>query len=139
MSEATPNTPEAPEPSRVPDTVEQYVAFWNATNADDQQRPPATPFSDQISYHAPVGVLRGVDELIGFRNQFAQHSPGYVFRPRVQPQTHHGRSRLQWELLVADKSFATGTDVLEHDDDGHIVAITCFLDQAPEGFAHADH
>lgn len=139
MTESTPHTPEAPEPSRGPDAVEQYVAFWNATNADEQQRPAATPFSDQLSYYAPVGVLRGIDELIGFRNQFAQHSPDYVFRPRTQPQAHHGRARLQWELVVAGESFATGTDVLELDDDGRIVAITTFLDRAPEGFAHADH
>lgn len=139
MTETTPHTPEAPEPSRAPDAVDQYVAFWNATNADEQQRPAATPFSDQVSYHAPVAVLRGIDELIGFRNQFAQHSPGYVFRPRTQPQAHHGRARLQWELVVGGRSFATGTDVLELDDGGHIVAITCFLDRAPEGFAHADH
>lgn len=119
-----------------PHTIERYVAFWNA---DGKQPPAATPFSDEISYHAPVGVLRGVDELVGFRDQFAQHSPDYVFRPRTEPQAHHGRARLQWELLVGDKSFATGTDVLELGEDGRIVAVTSFLDRAPEGFAHADH
>jgi hypothetical protein len=29
--------------------------------------------------------------------------------------------------------------VLELDDNGHIMAITGFLDRAPEGFRHADH
>jgi hypothetical protein len=120
-------------------TVEQYVAFWNAATAEEQQRLATATFADHVSYHAPVGVMHGVDDLIGFRNQFAQHSPDYVFRPRTEPQTHHGRARLQWELVVAGKSFATGTDVLELDDHGHIVALTTFLDRAPEGFAHAGH
>ncbi|WP_328997805.1 nuclear transport factor 2 family protein [Kribbella sp. NBC_00709] len=112
------------------EVVEQYVEFWNAT-ADGS-------FTDQITYHAPIGVLRGVEELIGFRNQFAEHQPGYVFQPRTAPDTHHGRARLQWELLVDGTSFATGTDFLEIDDDGRIAAVAGFLDRAPEGF-HQNH
>ena len=120
-------------------TIEQYVAFWNAATADEQRRLAAATLSDQVSYHAPIGVMHGADELIGFRNQFAEHLPGYVFRPRTQPQTHHGRARLQWELMVGGESFATGTEVLEFDDRGHIKAVVGFLDRAPEGFPHADH
>jgi hypothetical protein len=119
--------------------VDRYVAFWNATDANERQRLADTTFSDNVSNHAPIGVLRGVDELIGFRNQFAQHSPGYQFRARSEPQTHHGRARLQWELVVDGKSFATGTDVLQLDDGDRITAIVGFLDRAPEGFDPAAH
>jgi hypothetical protein len=84
-----------------------------------------------------VGILAGVDGLIGFRNQFAQHSPDYVFRARTEPDVHHDRARLQWELVVGSGPFASGTDVLELDGDGRIRSITAFLDQAPEGFAAA--
>jgi hypothetical protein len=126
-------------PNPAKQSVERYVEFWNAASPDEQLHLAATTFADQIAYYAPIGVMRGVDELIGFRNQFAEHSPGYVFRPRSEPETHNDRARLQWELLVSGTSFATGTDVLELDRDGHITAITGFLDRAPEGFAHADH
>jgi hypothetical protein len=118
--------------------VEQYAAFWNAADADAQHRLAASTFSDDVSYYAPVGVMRGIDELIGFRNQFAQHSPGYEFRPQSPPQAHHGRARLQWDLVVAGTSFAAGTDVLELDDHGRIAAITTFLDRAPDGFANRE-
>ncbi|MEU8224022.1 nuclear transport factor 2 family protein [Kribbella sp. NPDC048915] len=111
--------------------VEQYVDFWNA-DADAN-------FTDDITYRAPVGVLRGVDALVDFRTQFAQHQPGYVFRARSEAQAHHGRARLPWELVVDGKSFATGTDVLEIDEDGRIAAVAGFLDRAPEGFAPHDH
>lgn len=127
---------ETPDPSR---TVEQYVAFWNARKADEQRRLAAATFSDHVGYHAPVAVMRGVDELIGFRNQFAEHMPGYVFQPRTEPQTHHDRARLQWELIVDGASFATGTDVLELDDHGRVTTVTSFLDRAPEGFDAAAH
>jgi hypothetical protein len=139
MAENTTHVSEKQDPNSALSAVEQYVAFWNAATADDRRRLAAATFSDRVTYHAPVGVLRGADELSGFRNQFAQHSPGYVFRPRAESQAHHGRARLQWELVVDGKSFATGTDVLELDDHGRIAAISSFLDRAPEGFAHADH
>jgi hypothetical protein len=113
------------------EAVEQYVAFWNAT-ADGH-------FAEQVAYRAPIGVLRGVHELAGFRDQFAEHQPGYVFRPRTDPQTHHGRARLQWELTVDGTSFATGTDFLEIDEQGRIAAVAGFLDRAPEGFEHHDN
>ena len=120
-------------------TVERYIEFWNAATPETQQELAAATFAENVTYYAPVGVMRGVGELIGFRNQFAEHSPGYVFRTRSKPQEHHDRARLQWELLVSGTSFATGTDVLELGEDGRVVAVSGFLDRAPEGFDHADH
>lgn len=139
MTEASSHAVEAPDPVPALTAVGQYVAFWNAATAEEQQRLAAGTFSDHVSYHALPGVMHGVGELIGFRDQFAQHMPDYVFRPREEPQAHHSRARLQWELVVAGKSFATGTDTLEFDGHGRIAAITTFLDRAPDGFAAADH
>ena len=134
MTENTENTVPATDSGLL--AVQRYVDFWNASTADDQQRLATATFASTVAYHAPVGVLHGVDELIGFRNQFADHSPDYVFHTRTPPQSHHGRARLQWELTVGDSSFAAGTDVLELDDEGRIVAIAGFLDRAPDGFPH---
>ncbi|MGW5191370.1 nuclear transport factor 2 family protein [Kribbella sp. NPDC004138] len=119
--------------------VQQYIDFWNAGSGAEQRELAATIFADRFSYHAPVGVMRELEQLITFREQFADQSPGYEFRPRSEPQAHHDRARLQWELLVDGTSFATGTDVLELGPDGRIVSITGFLDRAPEGFPHAGH
>lgn len=118
--------------------VEQYVAFWNAETASEQRRLAAEVFTDDVTYHVPLGVMRGHEQLIGFREQFAQQQPDYNFLARSRPERHHDRARLQWELLTGDESFATGTDVLELDEDGRIAAVTGFLDRAPAGFdAHA--
>lgn len=130
MTESTTHTPTAPERA----AVERYVEFWNAGSGDEQRRAAQAAFVDGVDYHVPLGVMRGADELIGFRNEFAQRMPGYRFRPRVEPDVHHDRARLQWELVVDGEPFAAGTDVLELDDTGRIVSITGFVDQAPEGF-----
>ena len=120
--------------------VNRYVEFWNAATADEQRRLSAETFAAGVSYHAPLGLMRGAEEMVGFRNQFAQHVPGYRFQPRSKPDAHHDRARLQWELVVGGDSFAAGTDVLELDDEGRIVSVASFLDQAPEGFdPHAHH
>jgi hypothetical protein len=120
--------------------VDRYIEFWNAATADEQRRLSAETFAAGVSYHAPLGLMQGVEELVGFRTQFAQHTPGYRFQPRSWPDAHHDRARLQWELVVGEESFAAGTDVLELDDDGHIISVASFLDRAPEGFdPHAHH
>jgi hypothetical protein len=56
------------------------------------------------------------------------------FRSRQEPEFHHDRARLKWEIMVGDTSFAEGTDVLAFDADGRIDSVTAFLDRAPEGF-----
>ncbi|QBR93202.1 nuclear transport factor 2 family protein [Nocardioides euryhalodurans] len=130
MSDTTTQAPTSPGLQ----AVQRYVAFWNTADPDEQIRLAAETFTDHVRSHVPVGVLRGSEELIGFRNRFAQHAPDYSFRARVEPDAHHTRARLQWELLTGGTTFATGTDVLELDGAGRIASITGFLDQAPEGF-----
>jgi hypothetical protein len=119
-----------------PDTtiVEQYLRFWNAP-ASGQQRLAAEIFTQDVAYHVPLGVMRGQEQLIGFREQFAREQPDYAFVARSRPERHHDRARLQWELWVGNTSFATGTDVLEIDEHGRIASVTGFLDRAPEDFA----
>lgn len=114
--------------------VDRYVEFWNTADPEDLQRAAAATFADGVVSHVPLGVMRGTEELIGFRNEFATRLPDYRFQSRAEPDSHHDRARLQWELVVGGESFATGTDVLELDETGRIVSITGFLDRAPEGF-----
>ncbi|MCW3839074.1 nuclear transport factor 2 family protein [Micromonospora yasonensis] len=122
-------------------TVERYVRFWNTGKPDEQQELAAETFTDDVRYHAVIGVFTGRQALIGFHDQFTGHMTDAVFQRRGEPQFHHDRGRLLWEIEVGDgKSFATGTDVLVFDADGRISEITAFLDRAPEGFdPHAHH
>lgn len=121
--------------------IEHYLQFWNATTAEDQRRIASVTFTDDVEYHALIGVLEGPDSLMDFRNQFAGHMGAVTFEAREEPQSHHDRVRVQWEIrLAAGESFATGTDVMVVDEDGRISSVTVFLDRAPEGFdPHAHH
>ncbi|WP_327038027.1 isomerase [Micromonospora maris] len=123
------------------DTVERYVRFWNTGQSEEQRRLAADTFTEEVSYHALVDVLTGVQALIDFRGQFIQRVGAAVFRRRAAPQIHHDRARLMWEIeLDSGQSFAAGTDVLVFDADGRISSVSTFLDRAPEGFdPHAHH
>lgn len=116
-------------------TVDDYVRFWNAATPQEQRRLSAAAFTDDVRYHALIGVLSGPAALIGFREEFARHMGTVVFRPRQEPQIHHGRARLMWEIEAGGKNpFATGTDVLVFAPDGRVGSVSAFIDQAPEGF-----
>ena len=121
------------------DTVASYVRFWNVEPAE-QRRTGGEVFTDDVTYVAPVGVLTGVEALAGFTEQFVGNVGAYEFRARTEPDVHHDRARLQWEIRVGDASFAEGTDVLTADGDGRIRSITTFVDRAPEGVdTHPHH
>ncbi|MBO0813139.1 MAG: isomerase [Microlunatus sp.] len=124
------------------ETLDQYVRFWNAETVEQQRRVAAGVFAEPVEYHAPVGVLTGAEQLINFRNQFLDHMGAASLVTRREPETHHDRARLQWEIrLAGGESFATGTDVIAFGADGRITSVSSFLDRAPEGFdaAHHDH
>jgi ketosteroid isomerase-like protein len=116
-------------------TVDRYLAFWNAPTSEAGHRLATDVFTEDVSYSAPIAVLSGADQLIDFREQLVGHIGAVNLDAREQPETHHDRVRLKWEIRLADgESFATGTDVIVLASDGRISSITAFLDRAPEGF-----
>lgn len=121
-------------------TIERYIEFWNAPTNEEQRRIAATAFVEDVEYCALPGTLHGAEDLIDFRNQFLEHMGSAVFRAREEPEFHHDRARLKWEILAPENaSFATGTDVMVLDPDGRVASVTAFLDRAPEGFAIGAH
>ena len=121
------------------DIIERYVRFWNAEFAGDQRRLADLAFTDDVAYHAPIGVIRGADALIGFRNEFSHRMGAVEFRLSAEPDVLDDRARLRWEVLVEGQSFAAGTDVVLLAEDGRISSVSAFLDRAPAGFdPHAE-
>ncbi|MEW1771963.1 isomerase [Streptomyces sp. NPDC086777] len=128
--------------TEIAERLDAYVRFWNTGTEHEQRACAEAAFTDGVEYRAQIGVLGGAQALIDFRNEFAAHMGPVALRLREEPQIHHGRARLRWEILTGDgaeTSFATGTDVLHLEEDGRISSVTVFLDRAPEGFDPAAH
>jgi hypothetical protein len=120
-------------PTRTATAVGRYVTFWN-TQGEEQRALAKSVFSVDVTYHAPVGVQVGADQLIALSDQFAKHLGQLTFRPTTEPEVMRDRARLRWEILREGESFATGTDVIVVDEQGRVASVTAFLDHAPEGF-----
>lgn len=125
--------------SVVENVVDRYLTFWNSEGPEQRELADQT-FVPQVRYYAPVGLLTGAEALIDFRTRFVDFQPGARLVTRTEPESHHDRVRLQWEIRLADgATFAAGSDVLVIAGD-RIDSVTSFLDQAPEGFDPAhDH
>ncbi|MCK8434940.1 isomerase [Streptomyces sp. D2-8] len=122
--------------------LDRYVRFWNAGTEQEQRELAAATFTDGVEYRAEIGILNGAQALMDFRNQFVAHMGTAALRLREQPQVHHHRARLRWQILTEDGAgapFATGTDVIRLDEDGMIDSVTAFLDRAPAGFDPEAH
>lgn len=120
--------------------LERYTRFWNTGPGEERDRLASAVFTGEVEYRALVGFLRGAAALADFRDQFVSHVGPARVRRREEPEVHHGRARLRWEILTgAGMSFATGTDVIEFDEGGRIRAVCAFLDRAPEGFDPTAH
>lgn len=116
-------------------TTDRYVAFWNAPTPEAMRALGAEVFTGDLMYHAPVGVLTGAEALVGFATEFRQHMGAAVFTARSEPEEHHDRIRLRWEIVLPDgTSFAEGTDVISVEEDGRVRDVVSFLDRAPAGF-----
>lgn len=121
-------------------TIEHYVRFWNAETADAQRRIAAELFTDDVEYHSVPGVFVGTESMIDFKSQFIEHMGQARYRPLADPDHHHDRARIRWDIVLADDtSFAAGTDILDLGPDGRITSVTAFLDRAPDGFEQAEH
>lgn len=117
------------------DAVARYVRFWNST-PDEQRRSGEEAFAADVTYVAPAGVLTGVEALADFTEQFAGNVGAYEFCPRTEPDMHHGHARVPWVILVGDRTFAEGTDMLAVGDDGRVMSVATFVDRAPASQPH---
>ena len=96
---------------RSTEVLDQYVAFWNAENGHRRRSIAEAIFATPISYHAPIGLLTGPEELINFRNRFIDQAgdaslvPGALRRPITTGPGCCGRS--SWQLVSRSQSIPT--------------------------------
>jgi hypothetical protein len=111
--------------------VEQYIAVWNETDADQRRALIADVFTEGAGYTDPLGAVtghNGIDQFIGgAQQQFA----GLTFSLPAEPDAHHDLARFQWHLgTPGAEPVAIGFDVVELDG-GKITKVHGFLDKLP--------
>jgi hypothetical protein len=146
--ERTAERTEAPM-NRTQHLVDQYVAMWNEPAAEARHRLVRAVFNPHavhrvegpeevrdiaraLGFPAVTLEVRGHDEL-DFRVDQAYGefvAPGtYRFRARGDAARLGRIVKFGWEMVAGDGVVAaTGTDVVELDDDGRIVADDQFVD-----------
>lgn len=116
------------------DSIDRYLAAWNATDPSTRRDAIAAAFTPDARYVDPLADVTGhdgVDALIaGAQEQFAglTFSRGEVF------DAHHDVVRFTWHLGPAggaDDPVVIGFDVAEIAGDGRLRTVHGFLDKVP--------
>lgn len=118
--------------STATDTVDRYLAAWNATEPGARREAIAAVFTPDARYVDPLADVRGhdgVDALIGgAQEQFA----GLVFSRGDLLDAHHDVVRFTWHLgPEGGEPVVVGFDVGTVSEDGRLSTVHGFLDKVP--------
>jgi hypothetical protein len=119
--------------SNVNQTVANYIAAWNETDAGRRREIVARVWAEDGAYldahragegHAAIATMIGAAQ-----EQF----PGYRFRLASGIEAHHDRVRFSWAAGGAPEAplFFAGTDFATLAPDGRFRAVTGFIDAMP--------
>ncbi|KQW89813.1 polyketide cyclase [Massilia sp. Root418] len=111
--------------------AKQYLSTWNERDAAVRRAKVASTFTLDASYLDPMmrgNGHTGIDAMIGAAQD---HFPGMQFALDGTPDGHNDVVRFSWSLgLPGAEPVARGTDVATVSDDGRLVKVTGFLNQA---------
>ena len=114
------------------DTIDRYLAAWNATDPAARREAIAAVFAPDARYVDPLADVSGhdgVDALIaGAQQQFA----GLAFSRGELLDAHHDVVRFTWHLGAAGaEPVVSGFDVAVVAADGRLSTVHGFLDRVP--------
>lgn len=114
--------------------VDDYLAAWNATDADARRTLIGRVFTDDATYVDPQAEVAGAAAIDGLIAAVQEQFPGFVFTLAAGPDAHHDRVRFSWHLGPADGApIALGLDVATVAPDGRLQAVTGFLEPVAAG------
>ncbi|PYC85056.1 polyketide cyclase [Streptomyces tateyamensis] len=114
--------------------AEQYLATWNATDADERRKLVEEFWAADASYTDPLVEAVGRDAVHATIGAVQTQFPGLVFTlGAAGVDAHHNLARFTWELAPAGaaEALVIGFDVLVADEAGRIAAVHGFLDKVP--------
>jgi hypothetical protein len=119
--------------SSVNETVANYIAAWNETDAGRRRDIIARTWAEDGSYldsHRDGTGHAAIDAMIATAHQ---QFPCYRIRLSSGIEAHHDRVRFSWTAGGAESAplFFGGTDFAIMAEDGRLCFVTGFTDAAP--------
>ena len=119
--------------SSINETIANYIAAWNETDAARRRAAVERTWSENGLYldsHRDGTGHAAIDAMIA---AVQQRFVGYRFRLSSGIEAHHDRVRFSWSAggTEAAPLFFAGTDFALIADDGRFHAVTGFTDAAP--------
>jgi len=119
--------------STVNETVANYIAAWNETDAGRRRDVIARAWSNDGSYvdaHRESAGYAAIDAMIA---AVQERFPGYRFRLASGIEAHHDFVRFSWTAGGTEKAplFFGGTDFVVLAPDGKMRSVTGFVDAMP--------
>jgi hypothetical protein len=108
--------------------VDDYLAAWNARDADERRALVERAFAPDATYvdaHRSGAGHAALDAMIATAQQ---EMPGHSVQPIADVDTHHDRVRFSWTLVGPDGPVAIGRDFAILGADGRLSDVTGFVD-----------
>ncbi len=112
--------------------IDGYIATWNEADPQRRRALVAQTWTDDGSYVDPLMTGTGTDGIDAMIAGAQQQFPGHRFELAGAPDAHHDRVRFTWHLkpVDGDDVVAIGYDFGVVADDGRLISVTGFLEQA---------
>ena len=108
--------------------VRTYVDAWGETDAAQRAQMLEQVWDEHGVYTDPMAHVEGRAALIGHIGGFQQQFPGARIELSSGVDTHHGKIRFAWRLVLADQTVhVEGIDFGEVSADGKLRAIVGFF------------
>lgn len=110
--------------------VDNYIAAWNARDAEQRRALVGRTFSEDAVYTDPLMTGEGIDGIAAMIGAAQEQFPGHSFSLAEGPDAHHDCVRFSWSLESEEGSVvARGLDVVLLDGD-RMSVVSGFLEAA---------
>lgn len=115
------------------DIVRTYVEAWSETDSVKREEMLLSVWDENGTYTDPMTHVAGRGALVSYISGFQQQFPGARIELTSGVDTHHGKIRFAWRMVLADNSvYIEGLDFGELAADGKLLAIVGFFGPCPD-------
>jgi hypothetical protein len=116
------------------DLIDRYFDAWNETDGTRRRELIAATWTVDADYRDPLLAGAGHDGIDAMIRAVHERFPQHRFRRTSEIDSFADRLRFSWELTTpAGDAIVKGSDFGVVDAQGHLRAVTGFLDEVPKG------